>query len=209
MKPERVSIPSGEISLEGVLHLPECKGPFPGVVVTHPHPLYGGDMESNVVLAVCEALVEKSIAALRFNFRGVGGSGGSYGGGVKEQDDVKATLDYLSARREIDTGRLGLAGYSFGGAVAFAVAQAETRVMAIALVSPALRGEGWEQLAAFGRPKLVLLGEADTVVPRAQWQKYTAQSRDFQVIPAADHFWWGCEEEIERKVGQFLGKEFA
>lgn len=209
MKPERVVIPCGEVSLEGVLHLPDGNGPFAGVVATHPHPLYGGDMESNVVLAVCAALVRNSIAALRFNFRGVGGSGGIHGGGTMEQEDVKSALDYLSARREIDQAKLGLAGYSFGGAVAFAVAQADRRVRALALVSPALRGDGWEQLAAFTRPKLVLVGDADTVVPRSQWQKYAVQPPDFQVIPAADHFWWGFEQEIESKVGQFFGKQLA
>ena len=209
MNPERVSIPCGDIFLEGVLHLPDGKGPFPALVVTHPHPLYGGDMESNVVMAVCAALVRNSIAALRFNFRGVGGSGGIHGGGIKEQEDVKSALDYLSKRREIDQAKLGLAGYSFGGAVVFAVAQADARVKVVALVSPALRRDGWERLAAFTRPKLVLLGGADTVVPRSQWQKYAVQPRDFQVIPAADHFWWGFEQEIEEKVGEFFGKQFA
>ena len=68
MKQERVTFPSGELSLEGVCHLPEGEGPFPGVVVCHPHPSYGGNMDSFVVIAVCRALCDAGIAGLRFNF---------------------------------------------------------------------------------------------------------------------------------------------
>ena len=95
MRREHIAFPCGEISLEGVLHLPDGEGTFPGVVVCHPHPLYGGDMENNVVITICQAMVARSVAALRFNFRGAGGSGGQFGGGVKERDDVTAALDYL------------------------------------------------------------------------------------------------------------------
>nr|MCU0539985.1 alpha/beta hydrolase [Desulfobacterales bacterium] len=61
-----------------------------GVVVTHPHPLYGGDMDNPVVLAVCRAFRRKGFSTLRFNFRGVGGSGGHHDRGVGECDDVRA-----------------------------------------------------------------------------------------------------------------------
>ena len=82
---------------------------------------------------------EKSIASLRFNFRGVGNSGGSYDEGRGEQDDVIAALDYLSTLKEIDSRKIGLAGYSFGGMVADAVAMKDNRVKQLALISPALR----------------------------------------------------------------------
>ena len=204
MKRERVSIPCGGISLEGILHLPEGKDVSPGVVVCHPHPLYGGDMENNVVITVCHVLVERSVAALRFNFRGAGASGGSFGGGVREQDDVKAALDYMASRTEIDAERLGLAGYSFGGAVAFAAACGDVRVKRLALVSPALDDAGWEQLKAYSLPKLVLLGEADSVVPFARFRKYFDEGEDFQAIHGVDHFWWGFEEEIGKRIGGFF-----
>lgn len=204
LKSERISIPCGEISLEGVLHLPDSESPYPAVVVCHPHPLYGGDMDNNVVVMICQALVTQSIVALRFNFRGAGGSGGNFGGGVKEREDVEAALDYLSKRREIDTGKLGLVGYSFGGAVAFPVAQEDMRVKRLALVSPAMNENGWEELRSYSRPKLVLLGDADTVVSYARMKKYFTADKQFQVIAGADHFWWGFEEEMRKRVAKFL-----
>lgn len=204
MKTEHVIFPCGEISLEGILHLPEASSPLPAAVVCHPHPQYGGDMENNVVMAVCDALVSRSIAALRCNFRGVGGSGGSYGGGIKERDDARSALDYLESRTEIDCARLGLAGYSFGGAVAFAVAQPDTRIRKLVLISPALNEAGWEQLKACSRPKLVLLGDADTTISYTQFKRYFSGDTSFQVIAGADHFWWGYEGEIRRRVREFF-----
>ena len=204
MKSERVFIPCGEISLEGILHLPDGKSPYPAVIVCHPHPLYGGDMDNNVVVTICKTLVTQSIAALRFNFRGVGRSGGKFGGGVKEREDVKATLDYLSTRREIDIGRLGLVGYSFGGAVAIPVAQEDERVGKLVLISPALSESDWEELKSYSRPKLVLLGDADTVVPYARLEKHFSADKQFQVIAGADHFWWGFEEAMSKRVREFL-----
>ena len=86
MIPRHVVFPCNEIQLEGILLLPEGNGPFPTVIVCHPHPLYGGDMDNNVVTSVCNALGRSSIASLRFNFRGVGNSSGSYSEGLGEQD---------------------------------------------------------------------------------------------------------------------------
>src|SRR6266540_978811 len=112
-----VTFPSGELSLEGLLHLPE-QTPAPGIVVCHPHPMYGGDMHNNVVDAICDTAVAEGIAALRFNFRGAGASEGRYDNGVGEQDDVRAALTYLRGLPEVDSARVALAGYSFGAAVA-------------------------------------------------------------------------------------------
>ena len=84
MNSARVSFPCGDIVLEGEWHLPRGKPPFPVIVVCHPHPLHGGDMHNNVVITICRELPRNSIAAFRFNFRGVGNSGGSFGEGIAE-----------------------------------------------------------------------------------------------------------------------------
>ncbi len=67
MKQLQAAFPCGDMVLEGAWHLPDGAGKFPAVVVCHPHPLYGGDMWNNVVIAICGALPQKSIAAFRFN----------------------------------------------------------------------------------------------------------------------------------------------
>jgi len=74
MKETEVRFSCGELSLEGILHTPEGAGPFPAVIVCHPHPLYGGNMDNNVVNNLAAAFVQKSFISFKFNFRGTGRS---------------------------------------------------------------------------------------------------------------------------------------
>ena len=203
-----VVFPCGEIQLEGVLLLPETKGPFPVVIACHPHPLYGGDMDNGVLLAVCVALGEKAIATLRFNFRGAGSSGGRYDEGRGEQDDVTAALDYLSNVKEIDSRKIGLVGYSFGGMVADAVATKDKRVKQLALISPVLGAAGWEHLKQYSQPKLILIGDADTTIVFRPFQRFFGEARQYQMIAGADHFWSGFEEQISDKIACFIRDGF-
>ena len=202
-----ITFPCGALSLEGVWHFPQGIGPFPAVVVCHPHPLYGGSMSNNVVFAICQELAQQSIAALRFNFRGVGKSGGTFGGGVAEQEDIKAALAFISSASNIDSRRIGLVGYSFGASVAIPVAVEDSRVNLLALVSPALSGSGWEQLRGYSKPKFLISGNYDFVIPLRQFQQYVQdipEPREYQIISGADHFWQGYEEEVAQKVAQFF-----
>jgi hypothetical protein len=167
-------------------------------------------MSSNVVFGICQALAERSIAALRFNFRGVGQSGGEYGEGVGEQEDARAALDFAISTEGIDKERIGLAGYSFGGGVALPVAVKDDRVKILALVSPALAEGGWEELKRYNKPKLVIAGENDLVIPREQFLKYAADMpQQYRVIAGADHFWGGYEAEVAEKVSAFFGDGFG
>lgn len=209
MKRLHISFPSGELTLEGVWHLPDTNGPLPAVIVCHPHPLYGGSMSANVVFAICQALAEASIAALRFNFRGVGKSQGRFGGGIAEQDDVRAALDFALAADNIDHQRIGLAGYSFGGGVATAVAVQDERVKMLALVSPALLDTGGEQLKGYNKPKFIIIGENDDVIPQLElreWFETIPEPKHYEVIAGADHFWAGYEEVVADKVTGFFSR---
>jgi len=122
MKIRRIEFPCGPITLEGMVSVPEGPGPFGLVVVCHPHPLYGGNMFNNVVHAVCENLGEKGLAWLKFNFRGVGRSGGRHADGIGEQEDAQAAISSGGGQERIDPEMIGVCGYSFGSTVAFAVA---------------------------------------------------------------------------------------
>ena len=204
--------PCGDITLEGALHLPEGSGPFPSVIVCHPHSLYGGNMLNNVVLAICQALPRHSVAAFRFNFRGVGGSGGEFGEGIVEQEDVKAALAFVLSTPDIDTKRIGLAGYSFGASVALPVALQDEGVSLLALVSPPLSDSGWEQLKRYHKSKILITGDADLFIPLEQFQQHIrgiADPEQYQVVSGADHFWWGHEEEVAQKVTQFFVTGFS
>jgi alpha/beta superfamily hydrolase len=96
MKETRVSFLSGELLLEGILATPQGVGPFPAVIVCHPHPVYGGSMDNSVVYSLSEALTEASFVSFRFNFRGVGESQGEFGQGIGEQVDVEAAISFVS-----------------------------------------------------------------------------------------------------------------
>ena len=211
MKRLHISFPSGGLTLEGVWHLPEASGPLPAVIVCHPHPLYGGSMSANVVFYLCQALAGAGMAALRFNFRGVGKSQGEFGGGQAEQDDVRAALDFVLSTPNIDKDRIGLAGYSFGGGVALPVAIQDERVKMLALISPALP-DGGEQLKEYIKPKFIIVGQNDDVIAQQELRvlfQEIPQPRQMDIISGADHFWGGYEEIVAEKVTGFFAQGLA
>src|SRR4030042_7135910 len=137
MKETRVSFPCGELFLEGILAIPGGAGPFPAVIVCHPHPLYGGSMDNNVVWSLTQTLTQASFVSFKFNFRGVGESQGEFGHGIGEQEDTEAAIFFISMLKEVDSKTVGLAGYSAGAGFAFPVGFKDTRIKALAAVSPA------------------------------------------------------------------------
>jgi len=167
-------------------------------------------MSSNVVFYICQALAEASIAALRFNFRGVGKSQGEFGGGRPEQNDIKAALDFVLSTDNIDHQRIGLAGYSFGGGVAVPVAVEDEKIKMLALVSPALM-DGGEQLKEYIKPKFIIIGENDDVIAQRELRELAGEipePKQYQVIAGADHFWAGYEGEVARRVTEFFSGGF-
>jgi len=169
-------------------------------------------MSDNMVFGICQALAQQSIAALRFNFRGVRKSGGEFGGGIGEQEDVRAALALVSSTPNIDQKRIGLAGYSFGTSVIVPVATQDERVKLLALVSPALSDSGWEQLKGYTKPKFFIVGDNDFVISEQQfWQqvKDIPEPKQCQIISGADHFWGGFEGEVAQKVTQFFADGFS
>jgi len=208
LKRVHISFASGGFKLEGVWHLPEGEGPFPAVIVCHPHPLYGGSMSSNIVFGICQALALSNIAALRFNFRGVGKSQGNFSGGTAEQEDVRAALALVLAAENIGHERIGLAGYSFGGGIAATVAVQDERIKLLALVSPAFM-YGGEELKGYLKPKFIIIGEDDDMIaPEGLRELFREmpEPKQFEVIPGADHFWAGFEEEVARRVTGFFSE---
>ncbi|MFC1892607.1 alpha/beta hydrolase [Chloroflexota bacterium] len=207
-----ITFPSDYFILEGCWHIPESAGPFPAVIVCHPHSLYGGSMSNNVIFETCQALAQRSIAALRFNFRGVGKSGGRYGGGIDEQEDARAALALTSSTPDIDTEKVGLAGYSFGASVALPVAVQNTEVGLLALVSPALTESAWEQLRTYSQPVFVISGEDDHLIPPEKIREHlgnTPETKQYEIIAGADHFWQGYEAKVVEKVADYFAAGFA
>ena len=209
-----VTFQSGSLKLEGLLHLPEggsSAAPVPGVVVVHPHPQYGGDMYNGVVQAVCEATLSVGAAALRFNFRGVGGSEGAFDNSIGEQQDVGAALDYLRSLPEVDAGCVALCGYSFGAMVAVRYAHERTDLAAVVSVAnPTQRGPKVELYLR--APTLFITGDRDQYCDHELLQEYRTQLGDdvtVEAVPGVDHFWAGSEERLTKSVCTFLAKHLA
>jgi alpha/beta superfamily hydrolase len=209
MKKTRVSFASGRLVLEGILAIPEGAGPFPAVIVCHPHPLYGGSMDNNVVYSLSETLTQASLASFKFNFRGVGGSQGEFGQGIGEREDVEAAISFISTVKEVDSKRIGLAGYSAGAGFAFPIGFNDARIKALAAVSPPLPMFDFDFLKSCPKPKLLILGSRDDLIPINQFLEFCQnlpEPKECESIKGADHFWWGYESSLAAKVTAFFTK---
>ncbi len=207
---DRVSIPCGELTLEGLLERPDGAAPWGGAVVCHPHPLYGGNMHNNVVARLAPALAQDGLAALRFNFRGVGRSQGQFADGVGEQEDVRAALAHLAGVDGLAGKPLVVLGYSFGAAVASrAVCEAPDVAALVCIALPVGFGafdfEYLRGCAPF--PKLFLAGSADDICPVPKVRELVAslpEPKSLVVLDATDHFFHGREPELASHVTAFL-----
>jgi len=209
MKKTRVSFSSGGLFLEGILAIPEGAGPFPAVIVCHPHPLYGGSMDNNVVCSLSETLTRASLASFKFNFRGVGGSQGEFGQGIGEREDVEAAIAFIITVKEVDSKRIGLAGYSAGAGFALPIGFNDDRIRALAAVSPPFPMFDFDFLKSCPKPKLLISGSRDNLIPINQFLEFCQnlpEPKECESIEGADHFWWGYESSLAAKVTTFFTK---
>jgi alpha/beta superfamily hydrolase len=180
---------SEETQLEARLASPP--GAHAGLVISHPHPLYGGDMDNPVVIRVAEVAQAIGVATLRFNFRGVGASTGKHGEGEAEQDDVRAALAMLAGRLPAGSA-VGLAGYSFGAWVAAGVVAGGTEVAALGLVAPPLEMRDLDALVRVPEPTLIVAGTKDQYCPvDALRQLGRRLGIEATFIEGAEHFFFG------------------
>jgi len=190
--------PAGD--LETILEVPE--NAFGLVVVCHPHPLHEGTMTNKVVHTLARAWVSIGCAAVRFNFRGVGNSVGDYDAGEGETQDALAVIRW--ARDQQPAGPLFLAGFSFGGMIAYRAAQ-QIPPAALVTVAPAV-----DRLSAAGEqpqcPWLLIHGDADELVPIEgvmAWLNALEPGPELAVIVDAEHFFHGRLIELRGLVADF------
>jgi alpha/beta superfamily hydrolase len=182
-----------EVQLDTRIGLPAA--PAGGVVIAHPHPLYGGDMDNPVVVRVAEVCQGEGLATARFNFRGVGRSTGRHGGGTAERADVIAVLGHLGALVG-GPEQVALAGYSFGAVVVAAVAAEQTAGRGLALVAPPLGVAGLDRLPPLGAvsgPLHVVGTSNDEYCPpdRLAALRAAAPEADVKIIEGGGHFFFG------------------
>ena len=204
---QAITFDSGDIALEGALHLPDGDGKFAGVVVCHPHPRYGGNMSNGVVTALTKSIVEAGIAALRFNFRGVGASQGEFSQGAGELEDAIEAVDYLALHERIEATRVGIAGYSFGAWIALEASASSNTVQAVASIACPMRPYTSLGVDELLQPKLLVCGEFDHDFPIEHFRflsKRFVEPKQVEVKYGADHFFGGHEEEIGEMAAGFF-----
>jgi alpha/beta superfamily hydrolase len=201
MPEEKTIIRENNVRIEGLINVtPGDKA----VVITHPHPLYGGEMHNNVVQAIKNAYSTNAFSTLRFNFRGVGESTGEYSEGVGEQEDVHVALSYM---KELGKSEIHLAGYSFG---AWVNAMGLTRfkeASRLVMVSPPVNFMDFSFLKYDSRIKLVVAGSNDEIAsPELIKNMISSWNPEaiYREIIGADHFYNGKTKDIEEIIDEFL-----
>lgn len=195
-----LEIVNREIRLEGML---QGDGRHVGVVVSHPHPLYGGDMDNPVVTAMSHAFFSEGCATLRFNFRGTGRSGGTHDHGAGEQTDILAAADCL---RDAGSRVVLFAGYSFGAWTGSNLLAGQEEVHGISgcwMVSPPVSFIPFPE-KLISCPCHILVGQEDTLGPPDKVREHaTAWCADasLDIVPNTDHFWMG---EGLRAIGPWI-----
>jgi uncharacterized protein len=193
--------PAGRIQL--LRNAPEA-GSRGIAVIAHPHPLFGGTMDNKVVQTLARAFVQAGWTALRFNFRGVGASQGSYDEGRGEAEDFLAVVRELAPQ-----GPLALAGFSFGAYVAVQALQAlwgAREVRAAVLVGTAASRFPVPPLPAESHERtLVIHGEIDdTVLLSSVLDWARPQSLPVTVVPGVEHFFHGQLPLLKNLVARHL-----
>ncbi len=211
MRQSAVSFKAKGLNFEGIVATPdEMGGPMPGVVICHPHPLFGGNMDNNVVIAVSLSLVEQGFATIRFNFRGVGNSDGEHTKGEQEYQEVLGAFELLKAWPNVDGRKLGLVGYSFGTSVILGNSAVQKKAKSIALVSPNIRALSDTPLKKSKTPTFIITGSRDKLVEAEDLQTNLdafANKPQFEVINGADHFWGGMERQLVGPVAEFFADQ--
>ncbi|MEJ2234212.1 MAG: alpha/beta fold hydrolase [Syntrophobacterales bacterium] len=204
MDEELIFFMVGAIKIKGLL---QTLSGDKGVVISHPHPLYGGSMHNNVVESLVQAYQQAGYTTLRFNFRGVGGSQGEYDNGQGEQEDVKAAVHYLGERGK---NAVDLAGYSFGAWVNALARPEKDTVQRMVMVSPPVAFLDFGSAEPLPQLQLVIAGSRDEIAPpeliKTILPNWSSSAR-LEIIEGADHFYGGHTGKLESILADYFASE--
>ncbi|MDX8387580.1 MAG: alpha/beta fold hydrolase [Ghiorsea sp.] len=185
-QPKKVVLQGPAGQLESLYHQGEKNKP--AIVVCHPHPVYGGTMRNKVVYWISRAFEELGYSVLRFNFRGVEKSDGTWDEGNGEAQDVTAAIDWLEQQNP--NAPLYLAGFSFGSYAGLKAARIDKRIQKMLAVAPAVNLWSFDFMLGDTRPLTIIQGTEDEIVPFEQVQAWVKEhpSVAFHTIQGAGHF---------------------
>ncbi len=191
---EKIIFLSEDYKIEGLL---DKQSEDKGVVITHPHPLYGGDMNNFIVDLIARAYQKKGFTTFKFNFRGTANSQGVYDNGLGEQEDVHAALATLA---KMGIKKIDLAGYSFGAWVNALAISENTTVRNMTMVSPPVSFLDFSSTDSIPCLKLVVTGSIDDIAPadriKTMYPAWNPKAH-LEIIKGSDHFYSGCFGELE------------
>jgi uncharacterized protein len=207
-----VIINGPEGRLEGRYH--HSKQPnAPIALLLHPHPQHGGTMNNKVVYTLYHAFVRQGFSALRFNFRGVGRSQGSFARGEGELSDAASALDWLQSYNANATA-CWIGGFSFGAWIGMQLLMRRPEIDGFISVAPPANLYDFGFLAPCPSSGLIIHGDKDHLVPLESVQKLINKlmhqrdiTIDFRLVRGADHFFQSRLEELDEEVEDYLTKK--
>ena len=197
-------IPGAVGPLEVLLDLPHGT-PRRAVVLAHPLPIKGGTMHTKVVFQSAKALNRIGCAVLRFNFRGVGRSAGTWDNGRGEMDDYRAAVDFLSGR--YPDLEMWAAGFSFGSYIAMISGADDDRICTLIGIAPPVNRYEFASVKLSTKPKFVVHGESDELIPLKAVREFYAQlqePKEFVEIDRANHLFDGQASEVGDALEELL-----
>jgi len=187
----------------------------PIALLLHPHPQHGGTMNNKVVYQLYQMFVRRGFATLRFNFRGVGRSQGSFDRGEGELSDAASALDWLQSQNQ-DAPMCWIAGFSFGAWIGMQLLMRRPEITGFLSVSPPANMYDFSFLAPCPASGLITHGDQDHIVPQdsvteliAKLAKQKDVIIDFQVLKGSDHFYNDHLEELEQIANGYLDRRIG
>jgi alpha/beta superfamily hydrolase len=201
-----VTFQAQDVTLEGLLHQGDARR---AVIILHPHPLYGGNMHNLVVQTVARIYQQEGWTTLRFNFRGAGGSGGTYDQGTAERTDLGGAIGYLQTK---GIEHIDLVGYSFGAWILAGWSQDKpNHGFRIILVAPPVDYLDFSDIRTISGLHAVIVGRWDDFAPvdRLQTQLTLWSDRvELSVLSTADHFFGSGIDELEQAILEYATRFF-
>lgn len=209
-----IIINGSEGRLEGRYHHSDFKG-APIALVLHPHPLYGGTMNNKIVYRLYHIFAQNGFSVLRFNFRGIGKSQGTYDEGVGELTDAATALDWLQAQNP-DAPTCWISGFSFGAWISLQLLMRRPEIEGFIGVSPPANLYDFSFLAPCPSAGLITQGDKDDVVSEEMVGKLASKLAsnqatpvEYKVVNGADHYYRGVEDELGNVVNDYIARRMA
>ncbi len=201
-----IQVADSSINLETELFLPENAKSELAVILTHPHPQFGGSMWNNVTNSLFSTFSKENFPVLRFNFRGIGRSTGSYGRDKGEQEDVRACLSYLV--KDEGFNKIVIIGYSYGAAIGCSIVnESENIIGYVAIAFPFDLFKKFKELAQSTKPKLFIQGDRDDIASYYAFPDHFEDlnpPKEKKIIANCDHFYIGYESTASKCALDFV-----